>query len=107
MSFFGIPCTQLAVTVCHWCYKRSKKAPKKAFAHPKDHLERSLMPIQATQVTPGPLWTRQKGLEAFQTSNKKMRLETYFPLKEPPQFTEPQKQLCAYPPKKNVVKCYL
>ena len=44
---------------------------KKALAHPKDHLERSLRPIQATVVTPGPFWTRQK------------RLETYFLFKEP------------------------
>ena len=58
--FFGIPCARLAVTVCRRCYKRSKKASKKALAHPKDHLECSLRPIQATQVTPEQFWTRQK-----------------------------------------------
>ena len=42
---------QLAVTVCRRCYKRSKKASKKALAHPMDHIESSLRPIQATQVT--------------------------------------------------------
>ena len=53
--FFENQCAQLAVTVCCRCYKRSKKASKKALAHPKDHLERSLRPIQATKVTPEPL----------------------------------------------------
>ena len=33
---------------------------KKALEHIKDHLEHILRPIQATQVTTGPLWTRQK-----------------------------------------------
>ena len=31
-------------------------------AHLQDHLERSLRPIQATQMTLGPIWTRQKRL---------------------------------------------
>ena len=52
--FLGIPCLQLAVTVCCRYYKRSKKASKNGLAHPKDHLERSLRLIQATEVTPGP-----------------------------------------------------
>ena len=69
---FLIPCVQLAGTVCPRCYRRSKKASKKALAHPKDHLERSLRPIQATQVTPGPFWTKQKRLEDFRTSNENL-----------------------------------
>ena len=48
------------------------KATKKALAHPKDNLEGSLRPIQATQLSPGPFWTRQKRLEAFRTSNKNL-----------------------------------
>ena len=60
----------LALNVCHRCYKRSKKAFKKALAHPEDHLERFLRPIQATRVTSEPFWTRQKRLEAFQISSK-------------------------------------
>ena len=32
--------------------KGPKRGSKKAHAHPKDHLERSLRPINATQVTP-------------------------------------------------------
>ena len=70
--FFFIPCAQLDGTVCPRCYRRSKKASKEAFEHPNDHLERSLRPIQATQGTPGPFWTRQKRLEDFRTSNEKL-----------------------------------
>ena len=40
--------------------KKGSKRPLKDPSHPKDHLECSLRPIQATQVTPGPFWTRQK-----------------------------------------------
>ena len=36
--------------------KNKKKTSKKALAHLKDHLKRSLRPIQETQVTPGQLW---------------------------------------------------
>ena len=61
-NFFGSSCAQLAVTV-------SKKASKNVIAHFKGHLEHSLRQLQATQVTPGPFWTRQKRLEAFPTSN--------------------------------------
>ena len=42
-----------------------QKAPKKALALLKDHLEHYLRPIQATQMTPGPFWTKQKRLEEF------------------------------------------
>ena len=41
------------------------KKPKKDLVHPKDHLKRSLRPLQATQLTPGPFWTRQKRKVAF------------------------------------------
>ena len=47
-------------------------ASKKARAHLKDQLERSLRPIQANQMTPGPFLTKQKRVEALQTSNKKL-----------------------------------
>ena len=75
--------THFSWTVYPMCYRRSKKAYENAISHPQDHLERSLRPIQETQVTPGPFWTRQKKLKASRTSNKKLRLDTYFPLKEP------------------------
>ena len=52
--------------VCPRCYRKSQNASKKALLHPKDDLERS----QSNTVNPGPCWTRQKRLEAFQTSNK-------------------------------------
>ena len=44
------------VTVCCRCYKISKKASKKALEvqveHPKDHLERSMRPIQQPKCDP-------------------------------------------------------
>ena len=71
-----ISCAQLAGTVC------PKKAPKKARAHFKDYLERSLRPIQATQMTPGPFWTK-KDFKYFGLQIKIWQLENYFPLREP------------------------
>ena len=58
-----------------------QKASKKALAHLKDHLERSLRPIHATQKTNGPFWTRQK-LKSFRLKIKIWWLGNYFPLKE-------------------------
>ena len=69
---FAISWLQPAVTVCCRCYKRSKKASKKALSRPKAHLECFLRPIQATQVTPGQFGTRQKRLEVVWTSNKNL-----------------------------------
>ena len=83
MIFFGIIWVQLAGTVCPRCYRRSKKASKKALAHPKDHLEQSLRPIQATQVTLGHFGPEKIDLKTFGLQMKTLRLETYFPLKEP------------------------
>ena len=83
--------SQLAVTVCHMCYKRSKKA----LTHPQDHLEHSLRPIQATQVTPEQFWTRPKRLTAFRTSNKNLATWNLFFIEGAPQFPEPLKWLCA------------
>ena len=80
-------------TMCPRCYKRFKRASKKALAHPKDRLERSLRQIQATQVTPGPFWTRQKRLEVFQTSNEKLATLNLFSIKGAPHLTETLKRL--------------
>ena len=57
--FFGIARARCD-SVLQVIQKVPKKASKNAIGHPKDHLECSLRPIQATQVTPGPFWTRQK-----------------------------------------------
>ena len=73
-----------------------QKASEKALADPRDHLERSLRPIQATQVTPGPFWTRQKKTrEAFWTSNKNLATWNLFSIEGAPQFTEHLKRLWA------------
>ena len=93
MIFFGIPCAQLAVTVCCSCYKRSKKASKKALAHPKDHLECSLRPIQATQLTPWPFWTGQQKKNPLDFKWKSDDLKPIFHWRSP-QFTESLKRLC-------------
>ena len=69
--------------MCPKCDIKVQKASKKALSHPKDHLEFSLRPIQATQVTPRPFWTRHKRLKPFGLQIKMLRLKTYFPLKEP------------------------
>ena len=90
-----IPCAQLAGTVCPRCYIRSKKASKKALAHSKDHLEISLRPIQATQVTPGPFWTEQKKTRSLWDFKLKFGdLKPIFHWRSA-QFTEPLKRLCA------------
>ena len=47
-------------------------------------------------MTPGPFWTRQKRLEAFQTLNKNLATWKLFFLEGAPQFTEPLKQLWAH-----------
>ena len=60
-----------------------QKASKQALAHLKDHSERSLRPIQATQMTPDPFWTRKKNLKHFRLQIKIWILENYFSLKEP------------------------
>ena len=49
-----------------------QKASEKALALLKGNLELPLRPIQATQMTTGPFWTRQKRLEAFWTSNRNL-----------------------------------
>ena len=67
-----------------------QKASKKALAHLKDLLERYQRPIQATQMTPGPFWTRQKRLEACQTLKKYIKIKS---IAGAPQFTEPLKRL--------------
>ena len=51
--------------------QKVQKSSKKALAHLKYHLERYLRLIQATQMIPGPFWTRQK-IEAFLTSNQNL-----------------------------------
>ena len=49
-----------------------QKAFEKALTLLKDHLERPLKLIQATQMTTGPFCTRQKRFEVFQTSNRNL-----------------------------------
>ena len=66
--------------------QKVQKASKKALAHLEDHLERSLRPIQATQMTPRHFWTREKHLgsmEPFELQIQICRLKHYFPLKKP------------------------
>ena len=53
---------------------------QKVLALLKGHLKLSLRTIQATQMTAGQLWTRQKRLDSFSISNKMLLLENYFPL---------------------------
>ena len=60
-----------------------QKASEKALALLKGNLELPLRPIQATKMTTGPFWTRQKRLEAFWTSNRNFVTKTHSPLKEP------------------------
>ena len=48
----------------------SPKVLEKYLALLQDNLEIPLRPIQATQMTSGPFWTRQKMLEAIGTSNR-------------------------------------
>ena len=71
------------------CVPGVTEGPK---GHLEDHLERSLRPIQATQMTPGHFWTREKHLgsmEPFELQIQICRLKHYFPLKKP------LKRLCA------------
>ena len=84
LLFFGILCAQLAVTVCCRCYTRSKKA----LSHHKIHLERSLRPIQANQVTPGPFWTRKKTRSLLDIKNGNL-----FSMEGASRFTKPLKQV--------------
>ena len=42
------------------CVLGVTEGPKRPLKHLKDHLERSLRPIQATQEAPVPFWTKQK-----------------------------------------------
>ena len=49
-----------------------QKASKKALTHPMDHVEGSLRPIKATQVTHGPFWTSHKRLKVLGTSNQSL-----------------------------------
>ena len=73
-------------TACWDCVSqvllKVQKASKKALAHIKDHLERSLRPIQATQMTPG-AGPDKKDLKSFGLKIKILRLENYFPFKGP------------------------
>ena len=109
--FFGIPCAQLTGPVYLRCYRNEKwggqggpgsqvlikvqNVSKKALAHPKDHLEHFLRPIQATQLTPGPFWTGQKRQNDFRISNENLATWNLVSIKWAQQFTEPLKQLCA------------
>ena len=81
--------------MCPRCYRRSKKASKKALAHPKDHLERYLRQIHGTQVAHRQFWTRQKRQKDFRTSNENLATWNLFSIEGAPQFAEPLKRLCA------------
>ena len=71
-----------------------QKAAEKALALLKGNLELPLRPIQATQMTTGPFWTRQKRLEAFWTSNRNLVTWNPFSIEGAQKFTEPLKHLC-------------
>ena len=60
-----------------------QKASKNALEQLNDHLEHSLRQIQATQMTLGPFWTRQKKVwKSFGLQIKIWQLENLFLLKE-------------------------
>ena len=66
------------------CYTR----PKKALSHHKIHLERSLRPIQANQVTPGPFWTGKKTRSLLDFKNGNL-----FSMEGASRFTKPLKRV--------------
>ena len=79
---------------CPYYYKSGvTEGPKGLYKGPCTPLECSLRPHQATQMTPGPLWTRQNIHEAFLTSNKNLVTWKLFSFDGAPQFTEPLKWL--------------
>ena len=60
----------------------------------KDNLELPLRPIQATQMTTGPFWTRQTRLEAFWTSNRNLATWKRFSIEGAKLFTKALIQVC-------------
>ena len=71
-----------------------QKASEKPLSLPKDPLELPLRPIQATQMTTGPFWTRQKRFEVFWTSNRNLATWKPFSIEGTQQLTKPLKQQC-------------
>ena len=75
--------------------RKVQKVSEKALALLKDHLELPLMPIQATQMTTGPVWTRLKRLQVFWTPNRNLATWKPSSIEGAQLFTKPLKRLCA------------